>query len=177
MDINKLNTERGEIIGIGKFKLKKTALLKQKIPMLSFILIEESKDSYIAVCIHLRTDGYGKTKDLAILDMIDNARFFMEENFNNPKCKEKAWENLEDLFKCDDWTSELWNSYHAAQIVLSQQGRSTDTFETLEHNIKLLKQRVERLESKEAKELMDKITNMKKTMDFGYNLIKEEKAA
>ena len=177
MAINKLNTERGEVIGIGKFKLKKTALLKQKVPMLSFILIKESEDSYIAVCIHLRTDGYGKTKDLAILDMIDNACFFMEENFNNPKCKEKAWENLEDLFTCDDWTSELWNSYHAAQIELSKQGRATDTFETLAHNIKLLKQRVEQLESEEAKQLMDKITNMEKTMNFGYNLIEEEKAA
>jgi len=173
----KICFSRGEAIGIGKFKVNSSAILGLEIPRLSFLVIKEAEDSYVCTCIHLRIDGYGKTEEYAILDMIDNAYFFLKENFTDPKCKDKAWENLDELFICDGWTSELWNVYHKVQIALSIQGRSTDNFDVLKKKIKRLEKRAAKRESSEAKSFAERISELKKNMTFGYTPISEQEAA
>jgi hypothetical protein len=177
-DVNeprKILLPRGEVIGIGKFKVKKPAILKLEIPRLSFVLIKESETSFISTCIHLRTDGYGETKEYAILDMIDSAYSLLQENFSTPR-KEKAWESLEDWFHCDEWASALWNAYHSVQIEMAKEGRPTDSFDLLEQKIEELEQRVGKLESEEARSLKEKILKYKKAMSLQYGLVGEEAA-
>jgi len=114
-------TQRGEVISIGKFKIPKTEDVGYDIQPLAFISIKASEDSFISTCIHLRLDGYGKTEEEADNDMIENASYFVSQNF--AKLSEKdAWDNLEELFVCDDWSSGLWNIYHKFQIQLSKEG-------------------------------------------------------
>ncbi|MCL2210047.1 MAG: hypothetical protein FWC19_09825 [Treponema sp.] len=114
-------SKRGEVIGIGKFKIPKTKEITHEIQPLAFISIKTSDDSFISTCIHLRLDGYGKTEEEADKDMMENASYFISQNFSKLS-DENAWDNLEELFACDDWSSELWNVYHKFQIQLSRQG-------------------------------------------------------
>jgi hypothetical protein len=174
-DVNepmKILLPRGEVVGIGKFKFKKTAMLKLEIPRLSFVLIKESEASFISTCIHLRTDGYGETKEYAILDMIDSAYYLLKENFSNPN-KEKAWESLNDWFQCDEWASPLWNAYHSVQIEMAKEGWLTGSFDLLEQKIKDPEQR---LEAEEARSLEENILKYKKTMSLRYGPMDEEAA-
>jgi uncharacterized protein YdcH (DUF465 family) len=155
--------------------MRKSATLKLEIPRLSFVLIKETDMSFISTCVHLRTDGYGETKEYAIIDMIENAYYLLKENFSNPN-KEKAWESMEDWFRCDEWSSPLWNAYHSVQIEMAKQDRSTDNFEILERKIENLEQRVGTLESEEVRLLKKKISKYKKEISLQYGLVGEEAA-
>jgi hypothetical protein len=112
---------RGEVVGIGKFKIPRTGEFDYEIQLLSFLSIKETEDSFISTCIHLRIDGYGKTEEEADRNMMKNAFFFLSQNFSKLSI-EDAWDNLRDLFKSDDWSNELWTAYHEFQIQLSIQG-------------------------------------------------------
>jgi len=112
---------RGEVVGIGKFKIPRTEEFDYEIQLLSFVSIKEAEDSFISTCIHLHIDGYGKTEDEADRNMMKNASFFLSQNFSKLSIKD-AWDNLRDLFKSDDWSNELWTAYHEVQIQLSIQG-------------------------------------------------------
>ena len=112
---------RGEVVGIGKFKIPRTEEFDYEIQLLSFVSIKEAEDSFISTCIHLHIDGYGKTEDEADRNMMKNASFFLSQNFSKLSVKD-AWDNLRDLFKSDDWSNELWTAYHEVQIQLSMQG-------------------------------------------------------
>jgi hypothetical protein len=171
----KIFVPRGEVIGIGKFKMRKSAKFKLEIPRLSFVLIKESDRSFVSTCVHLRTDGYGETEEYAIIDMIENASYLLQENFSNPH-KEKAWESLEDWFQCDEWSSPLWNAYHGVQIEMAKQDWSTDNFEILQQKIESLEKRVGKLESEEVRLLKEKISKYKKEMSLQYCLVGEEAA-
>jgi len=116
-----IRVARGEVVGIGKFKIPKTVKFDYEIQLLSFLSIKESDDSFISTCIHLHIDGYGKTEEEADRNMMKNASFFLSQNFNKLSI-EDAWDNLRDLFKSDDWSNELWTAYHEFQIQLSMQG-------------------------------------------------------
>ncbi|MDR1470190.1 MAG: hypothetical protein LBT00_12975 [Spirochaetaceae bacterium] len=166
---------RGEVVGIGTFKMKKSAMLKLEIPRLSFVLIKEAESSFVAVCVHLRTDGYGATMEYAILDMIENAYYQLKENFLNP-FREKAWESLEDWFQCDEWASKLWDAYHSVQIEMAKQGCPTDNFDILEQKIERLERRLGKLESEEVESLKKKISKYKNTMSLQYGMVGEEAA-
>jgi len=113
---------RGEVVGIGKFKIPRTEEFDYEIPLLSFLSIKEAENSYISTCIHLHIDGYGKTEDDADKNMMKNASFFLSQNFEKLSI-EDAWDNLRDLFKSDEWSNELWTAYHEVQIQLSIQGK------------------------------------------------------
>jgi hypothetical protein len=167
---------RGEAVGIGKFKIRKSAMLKLEIPQLSFVLIKESDTSFISTCIHLRTDGYGNTWEDAIFDMIDSACYLLEENFLNAD-KEKAWKSLEDWFLCDEWSSELWNAYHRVQIEIAKQGRSADNSDLLKQKIEELEQRMDELKSEESRLLKKKdLKKYKKVKSLQYRPIGEKVA-
>ena len=116
-----IRVSRGEVVGIGKFKIPRTEEFDYEIQLLSFLSIKEAEDSFISTCIHLRIDGYGKTEDEADRNMMKNASFFLSQNFSKLAI-EDAWDNLRDLFKSDDWSNELWTAYHEVQIQLSMQG-------------------------------------------------------
>jgi hypothetical protein len=139
-----INVSRGEVVGIGKIKIPKTREFNHEIMLLSFLSIKESEDSFISTCIHLRIDGYGKTSDEADKNMVKNVWYFLFRNFKELSI-EDAWDNLRDLFKSDDWSSELWDAYREVQVQLSINGVSTD--QTAELNF-----RIDQLEKKRAKD-------------------------
>jgi hypothetical protein len=117
-----IKVSRGEVVGIGKFKIPRTEAFDYEIQLLSFLSIKEAENSFISTCIHLHIDGYGKTEDEADENMVKNASFFLSQNFSKLSIKD-AWDNLSDLFKSDDWSNELWTAYHEFQIQLSMQGK------------------------------------------------------
>jgi len=146
-----IKVSRGEVIGIGKFKIPRTEKFNYEIPPLSFLRIKDDEDTYISTCIHLHIDGYGKTEDEADRNMMKKSSFFLSQNF----CKlsiEDAWDNLRDLFKSDDWSNELWDAYHEYQIQLSMEGKQMKdpTAELIYRLRELLKtnEEVESLENK-----------------------------
>ncbi|GHV92663.1 hypothetical protein AGMMS50268_31660 [Spirochaetia bacterium] len=171
-----VNVSRGEVFGIGKFKVSQDQHFDYVIPMLSFIVIKESDNSFVSTCIHLRIDGYGKTEKQATDDMIENALFFLHENFTDPRCKDQSWQNLADLFKTDAWSNELWDAYHAVQIELSIQGRETDTVASLRERIGQLEMRVKRLESEESQQVAKELAAMWKNLSMNYTPIAEAAA-
>ena len=142
-----IKVSRGEVIGIGKFKIPRTEKFNYEIQLLSFLSIMEAKDSFISTCIHLHIDGYGKTENEADRNMIKNASFFLSQNFSKLPL-EDAWENLRDLFKSDEWSNELWNAYHKVQIILSMQGKTTDNIAELMERLNQLAERVKEFEQK-----------------------------
>jgi hypothetical protein len=181
--VKKIFSPRGEVIGMGKFKVKAAAIGGHSVPRLSFIVTEGPEGAFIATCIHLRLDGYGKTSDQAINDMIDDAHYFLKENFTNPKCRDRGWENLEGLFKCDEQTSGLWDIYHAVQVEISRQGRTIDSIDALYQMLEKLEVRVEELEKNEEEALLleEKILTIKEkikeTEEIDCVFISEPEAA
>jgi len=138
---------RGNVVGIGKVKIPKTQEFNYEIQLLSFIDIQESENSFISTCIHLRIDGYGKTIEEAEEDMVENIYYFLCENFRKLPY-ENAWDNLFDLYKSDEWSNELWNAYHEAQIHLSMEGTSTDNIASLSDRLKQLEKRIKEWETR-----------------------------
>jgi hypothetical protein len=118
---NSIRVARGEVVGIGKFKIPRTGKFDYEIQPLSFLSIKDAENSYISTCIHLHIDGYGKTEAEADRNMMRNASFFLSQNFNKLSI-EDAWDNLKDLLKPDEWSNELWYAYHECQIQLSIEG-------------------------------------------------------
>ncbi|MDR2717080.1 MAG: hypothetical protein LBB89_03315 [Treponema sp.] len=142
-----IRVHRGNVVGIGRIKIPKTQEFDYEIQLLSYLDIQESEASFIATCIHLHIDGYGKTIEEAEEDMVENIYYFLCENFNQLSL-EDAWDNLRDLFKSDDWSNELWGAYHEVQIRLSMRGESTDNTASLLKRLNQLARRVKELEAK-----------------------------
>ena len=138
---------RGVVVGIGKIKIPRTHELDYEIQLLSFLDIQESENTFISTCIHLRIDGYGKTIEEAEEDMIENIYYFLCQNFQKLQ-PEQAWENMLDLFSTDEWSNELWNAYHKVQVILSMQGKTTDNIANLMERLNQLTERVKELEAK-----------------------------
>jgi hypothetical protein len=144
-----LSTSRGRVIGLGRFKVPRTPKLgfDCEIPLLSFIVVKSDEgDGYIATCIHMQIDGYGKTEEKAINDMADNVCYFLHENFKDETRRESAWANILDVFMSSPLTSELWDAYHTLQIELAKKGISTDWYSKLIERIISLEKKVSKLE-------------------------------
>jgi hypothetical protein len=128
----KVGTSRGEVISIGKLKVPRTPDFDFTIPKLSFLVIRKPDGGYVSTCIHLQIDGYGKTEQDAVLDMVEGVTLFLRENFTNPTCKDTAWERFEELlYESTHEEMELWDAYHRIQVRLSMRGESTDKTEEL----------------------------------------------
>jgi hypothetical protein len=138
---------RGNVLGIGKVKVPKTQEFNFEIQLLSFLDIQESENSFISTCIHLRIDGYGKTIEEAHEDMVENVYFFLCENFKKLPY-ENAWDNLLDLFKSDEWSNELWDAYHEVQVRLSIMGKPTDNIAGLLSRLNKLEKRIKEWENR-----------------------------
>jgi len=145
---------RGEVVGIGKFKIPRTEKFDYEIQPLSFLSIKDAEDSFISTCIHLHIDGYGKTEEEADRNMMKNASFFLSQNFSKLSIEE-AWDNLRDLFKSDGWSNKLWDAYHEYQIQLSIEGKqvmdpAAELFSHLFQLMDLTEKKKEQLEGLES---------------------------
>jgi hypothetical protein len=121
---NNVAINRGEVVGIGKLKVFPSQIFSYEIPMLSFIVVKEAPDSYVATCIQLQLDGYGYNPERASEDMRKNCISFLSDNFNDVRAKDKAWDNLHSLFSGP--VNEMWDAYRAVQLNLAESGVSTD---------------------------------------------------
>jgi DNA repair ATPase RecN len=162
---------RGEVVGIGKFKIPRTEKFDYEIQPLSFLSIKDAEDSFISICIHLHIDGYGKTEDEADRNMMKNASFFLSQNFSKLSI-EDAWDNLRDLFKSDEWSNELWDAYHECQIQLSIDGEqmmdpAAEIFPRLLRLMELTKRKteLENLES-ELKKTRKELENWETKLEY-----------
>jgi hypothetical protein len=164
-----ININRGEVLGIGKLKVPRSPDFDFTIPVLSFLVIKEHGGGYVSICIHLQIDGYGKTEQDAILDMIDSVTFFLRENFTNSACKDMAWVRLEELlYESTHEEMELWDAYHRVQVRLSMLGKSTDNTEELWAWINQLQKRVERLEDAAAQRIKKELNTLLLLIKIGY---------
>ena len=130
-----VKVSRGDVVGIGKVKIPRTAEFNHEIPMLSFLVIEEANGSFISSCIHLQIDGYGAADDVAVDNMINNINGLLKSNFSRLSF-EDAWMNLKDLSHIDNDTAELWNAYRDVQFNLASMGIPTDSVENLKKRIR-----------------------------------------
>ena len=144
-----IEISRGTVVGIGKLKPPRTPDFNYEIPMLSFLVINNQKENYVASCMPLRIDGYGTKDDFAVNDMIENIYAFLKANFSRLSF-EDAWNNLKDLNHIDDATKELWDAYRDVQLKLASIGITTDNIATLKSRIEQLKLRVRHLEAENA---------------------------
>ena len=151
-----VKVSRGNVVGIGKVKIPRTYEFNYEIPMLSFLVIEESKDSFVSSCMHLHIDGYGTADDTAVEDMINSITYFLKVNFTRLPVND-AWLNLKDLSHVDDATKELWDAYRDVQFNLAAKGIPTDSIEVLRKRISQMQHRIEQLKSENA-ELKDALS-------------------
>jgi hypothetical protein len=135
-----LEVKRGKVVCIGRFNFQKTEEFNIEIPKQHFIVIESKRDNglFIATCINVRIDGYGKNPYVAAQNMLRNVRDFLFQNFTHPKCKDRAWDNLEELSRSDNWLNELSAAYRIAKIRLAKNNgslyRNFDDIEINENN-------------------------------------------
>ena len=149
-----VKVSRGTVVGIGKIKIPRTVEFNYEMPMLSFLVIEEAKDSFISSCMHLQIDGYGVKDDVAVGDMITSIEYFLKTNFSRLS-SEDAWNNLKDLCHIDQDTIELWNAYRDVQFDLASLGIPTDSVDSLKKKIDQMQRRIEQLEAKNAELLKE----------------------
>jgi len=150
-----LTLARGKVMGIGRVKFPKTSWFNYEIPLLSFIVIKKDDGSFVSTCIHFRIDGYGDTIEDAKFDMAENVWYFLNENFNNEKCKDSCWLNMYELSKGDEISTILWDKYHAVQFMLAERGVATDKYTQLQKKIAELESKVKELEKKIKKKIND----------------------
>jgi len=178
MQINalELETARGRVIGIGRVKIPKMLVFNQEIPLLSFIVIEKADGKHISTCIHLKIDGYGNSVDEARIDMVSNILYFLRVNFKNERSKDSSWINILDLFKSDEISNNLWDRYHAFQIMLAEKGIATDNYEQLHKKIELLQGEVNKLKN-EIEKMQNCESNKSISEIMPHMIIKYEEAA
>jgi hypothetical protein len=152
-----LTTERGDVIGIGRIKIPRVPKLgfDCEIPLLSFVVIEDADgDGFIATCIHMQIDGYGKTIDGAVNDAVNNIWRFLYENFKNKEHREDAWRNVLDAMMSNPRSGALWDKYHIFQIELAKKGKSSDRptnkYASFSEKNKKLEERAKELEEEVA---------------------------
>jgi len=120
-------TDRGEAVGIGTINVLTTKKNGRVLPVFSFLVLKGNKEEaspFIVTCIDLRIDGYGRSEIAAIEDMNESIFSFLTENFNNPKCKDYAWENLEDLARIDARSTELWDIHKKIQYKFAEKNKT-----------------------------------------------------
>ena len=152
---SELVATRGKVMGIGRVKFPKTSWFNYEIPLLSFIVIKKEDGTFVSTCIHFRIDGYGNTIKDAQYDMAENIWYFLNENFNNKKCKGRCWLNMYELSKGDEISIILWDKYHAVQFMLAERGVATDRYTHLLKKISELESKVKELEKKIKKKIND----------------------
>jgi hypothetical protein len=161
---SKLESIRGRVIGIGRVKIPKMHNFNYEVPLLSFVVIETKDGGYISSCIHLQIDGYGKDDESAQIDMIDNILYYLDANFNNEDYKDNCWANMLDLFEANERSSNLWDKYHAFQIMLAERGQAADQYSPLQL-LKDLLVKIGELEER-VKELETRISDTEGQRDY-----------
>jgi len=148
-DLSDLQVSNGKAVGLGRVKIPKMPKIgfDYEIPLLSFIVVKRDSD-YVATCIHLLIDGYGKDQAGACNDMVSNILHYLRENFKHPECADDAWNNLYGLSRPNTVNNPLWDKYHALQYCFAKRGISTDRYSDLDRRIQALQDTVFKLESR-----------------------------
>jgi len=160
-----LDTNRGTIFRIGRIKVPRIPLLfDYEIPVFCFVVVEREPSNlsnweggnYIATCINLQIDGYGKTPADAQRQM---ARFVGEYVFKIFKSdrhpeKENAWDCIFSRWRSNTGSSKLWDKYNVMQIHMAKQGDATESvvYDTY-------KQKIENLDRKAAEITINSLNN------------------
>jgi len=152
MPIDLSQVSIGNAIAIGKIRLLPGYELKQRMPMLHFIVLKNSQGEYSATCIQLRVDGYGDDITSSLNHLKENVLDFVKGTFKNAPTVEDAYGSLYALMEIDAWATEWWNAYRKLQMKLSLQGIITDLFEQQEAEINFLKEKIADLQQKKRME-------------------------
>ena len=125
---SKLETERGRVIDIGHFQLLPSDEFPyDQIPLLHYVVTQKNDEhgGYVSSCIEMQIDGYGKTKENAVTDMIKDVQYYLKTNFSD-EYKEHCWSNLLDLFTTTP--AYLWDVYNAFVLMQAERGFSTTKY-------------------------------------------------
>lgn len=141
----KVMTLRGEAVAIGEFKIRNSEEFPYEVPRLSYIIIHDSKTTYVSTCIDLHIDGDGGTPEEAEANMGKNVFEFLCANFAKNRSKGRAWDFLKELMTINDNSKQLWNAYSYCKIELGRGGLKTDLASDLIDRVTVLKSEIERL--------------------------------
>jgi len=136
----------GNAVAIGKIRLFPGNELKQRMPMLHFIVLKNTQGVYSATCIQLRVEGHGNDIKSTMDALTKNVLDFVKGTFKNAPAIEDAYGSLYALMEIDAWATEWWNAYRKLQMRLSLQGIVTDLFEQQEAEIKSLREEITRIQ-------------------------------
>ena len=123
---NIIETSRGNVVAIGELYIIKSVDFPYEIPRLSFIIMNDAKNSFVSTCIDFYIDGDGATLDEAKNNMCNNIYDFLLANFSNMRQDGPAWSHLESLVVIDEASTELWNAFTMFRYALARQGKKTD---------------------------------------------------
>ena len=129
MDLkDELMTERGQAVGFGQIKVPDAPEIEFNldIPPFSFVIIERDDDClrYIASCVELPIDGYGKTVEAAESELYVNICTFIYENFRDAVRKESFCENLYSVIKSNSNSGALLNKYYALRCLYAKKNHA-----------------------------------------------------
>ena len=125
---SKLKTGRGRVIDIGHFQLLPSdGFPYNLIPLLHYVVTQKNDEhgGYVSSCIEMQMDGYGKTKEDAVTEMIEHVRYYLKRNFDDDN-KKNCWSNLLDLFTTSP--AYLWDVYNAFVLMQAERGFSTKRY-------------------------------------------------
>ena len=114
-------TTRGKAVWFGQVRVPAEVTAGKETPAFSYVVIERMDDTgYISTCIPLLIDGYGKDKEYAVTDMVDNITYFLRKSFQGDE--DSAWLNLYELSKSNPRSDALWDVYHALLYESARRG-------------------------------------------------------
>ena len=172
MSNEKIMTSRGEVVAIGEFKPRNSKEFPYEIPRLSFIIVQDSIDTYTSTCIDLHIDGDGVSQEEAAMNMGENVFEFLRVNFKGNRANGAAWDYLNELFDIDDNSRELWNTFSRFRISLSKRGKRTDFASELMEHINMLRREIYKLASlhkskdHDLKEMRSWLNKQKEAIDL-----------
>lgn len=138
---------KDNVIGIGKIKLYPTSERPYDIPILHYVVLQESDSSFSAICIELRIEANAKTVKLVREKIVEYTETFIINTFKFAPNTNSAYDSLINLAEIDGDNIQQWNVYRFCQMKLSCQGIKTDLEMELEQEIKNLKKQIVDLES------------------------------
>lgn len=113
---------KDNVIGIGKIKLYPTSERPYDIPILHYVLLQESDSSFSAICIELRIEANAKTVKSVREKIVESTEIFIVNTFKFAPNTNAAYDSLINLAEIDGANIQQWNVYRFCQMKLSCQG-------------------------------------------------------
>ena len=131
MSNNRVMIRRGEVVAIGELKIRNSKEFPYEIPILPYIIIHDSENTYASTCIDLHIDGDGVTPEEAEATMGENVFEFLCINFAKDRDNDQAWDYLKELSEIDENTKESWDAFSKYKLDLAKEGKVNDTVSAL----------------------------------------------